>query len=81
MVDEEVPYLAPALKKTPSPVAVPIPIPPSPDNGNRTWLARLESRNCKIAEVAYNKQATNDKELKVTKGEYLEVSYGLQKVN
>ncbi|XP_017017717.1 epidermal growth factor receptor kinase substrate 8 isoform X1 [Drosophila kikkawai] len=75
VVDEEVPYLAPALKKTntPSPLAVPIPIPPSPDGGNRTWLNRLESRNVKIAEVSYNKQPTNDKELKVTKGEYLEI--------
>ncbi|KAH8382227.1 hypothetical protein KR009_002508, partial [Drosophila setifemur] len=75
VVDEEVQYLAPALKKTstPSPVAVPVPIPASPVGGNRTWLSRLESRNVKIAEVAFNKSATNDKELKVTKGEYLEI--------
>ncbi|KPU79651.1 uncharacterized protein Dana_GF17076, isoform D [Drosophila ananassae] len=73
VVDEEVQYLAPALKKTPSPVPVPVPIPASPGGGNRTWLSRLESRNVKIAEVAFNKSATNDKELKVTKGEYLEV--------
>ncbi|SPP83192.1 epidermal growth factor receptor kinase substrate 8 isoform X1 [Drosophila guanche] len=70
VVDEEVQYLAPALKKTTTPS--PIPLPPSP-GGNRTWLSRLESRNVKIAEVAYNKSATNDKELKVTKGEYLEI--------
>lgn len=41
---------------------------------NSTWLARLQSRNVKIAEVNYNKVASNDKELNVTKGEHLEVS-------
>jgi len=73
VVDEEVQYLAPALKKTTTPSPVPVPVPPSPGHGNRTWLSRLESRNVKIAEVTFNKSATNDKELKVTKGEYLEV--------
>jgi len=71
IVDEEVPYLAPALKKTPTPLSTPIPLSPS---GNSTWLNRLQSRNVNIAEVVFNKQATNDKELNVTKGEYLEVS-------
>ncbi|XP_043653613.1 epidermal growth factor receptor kinase substrate 8 isoform X1 [Drosophila teissieri] len=73
VVDEEVPYLAPALKKSTTPSPVPVAVPPSPGLGNRTWLSRLESRNVKIAEVAFNKSATNDKELKVTKGEYLEI--------
>ncbi|XP_052835055.1 epidermal growth factor receptor kinase substrate 8 isoform X1 [Drosophila gunungcola] len=73
VVDEEVQYLAPALKKTATPSPVLVPVPPSPGLGNRTWLSRLESRNVKIAEVTYNKSATNDKELKVTKGEYLEI--------
>ncbi|XP_032578055.1 epidermal growth factor receptor kinase substrate 8 isoform X1 [Drosophila sechellia] len=73
VVDEEVPYLAPALKKSTTPSPVPVPMPPSPGLGNRTWLSRLESRNVKIAEVTFNKSATNDKELKVTKGEYLEI--------
>ncbi|XP_016951237.1 epidermal growth factor receptor kinase substrate 8 isoform X2 [Drosophila biarmipes] len=73
VVDEEVQYLAPALKKTQTPSPVPVPVPPSPGLGNRTWLSRLESRNVKIAEVTFNKSATNDKELKVIKGEYLEI--------
>ncbi|XP_034487277.1 epidermal growth factor receptor kinase substrate 8 [Drosophila innubila] len=70
IVDEEVPYLAPALKKTPTPLSTPIPLSPA---GNSTWLNRLQSRNVNIAEVVFNKQATNDKELNVTKGEYLEI--------
>lgn len=41
---------------------------------NATWLSRLKTRNVKIAEVIYNKVASNDKELNVTKGEHLEVS-------
>ncbi|XP_030370261.1 epidermal growth factor receptor kinase substrate 8 [Scaptodrosophila lebanonensis] len=70
VVDEEVKYLPPAIKKAQSP----LPIPPSPSpNVNRTWLSRLESRNVDIAEVIYNKSATNDKELNVTTGEYLEI--------
>ncbi|XP_068152776.1 epidermal growth factor receptor kinase substrate 8 isoform X2 [Drosophila tropicalis] len=70
IVDEEVQYLAPALKKSPTPITTPVP--PSP-GGNRTWLARLQSRNVKIAEVIFNKSGSNEKELNVTKGEYLEV--------
>ncbi|XP_043071012.1 epidermal growth factor receptor kinase substrate 8 isoform X2 [Drosophila grimshawi] len=68
VVDEEVAYLAPVLKQSQSYT----PMPASPGS-SRTWLSRLQSRNVKIAEVAYNKSATNDKELNVTKGEYLEV--------
>lgn len=61
VVDEEVAYLPPAIKKsTPEPI-------------NTTWLSRLESRNVKIAQVQYSKEANNDRELNVTKGEYLEV--------
>lgn len=70
VVDEAVPYLAPALKKTPTPLSAPMPLSPA---SNNTWLNRLQSRNVNIAEVVYNKQATNDKELNVTKGEYLEI--------
>ncbi|XP_060647288.1 epidermal growth factor receptor kinase substrate 8-like protein 2 isoform X2 [Drosophila nasuta] len=69
-VDEPVPYLAPAIKKPQTPLASPVPLSPGT---NRTWLGRLQTRNVDIAEVAYNKQATNDKELNVTKGEYLEI--------
>lgn len=71
-VDETVPYLAPALKKPQTPISAPIS--PLSQTSNRTWLSRLQSRNVQIAEVTYNKTATNDKELNVTKGEYLEVS-------
>lgn len=70
VVDEEVQYLAPAIKNTQTFSSVPIPLSPA---SNRTWLSRLQSRNVNIAEVVYNKKATNDKELSVTKGEYLEV--------
>ncbi|XP_017848589.1 epidermal growth factor receptor kinase substrate 8 [Drosophila busckii] len=72
VVDEEVAYLAPAIKKPQTPVPSPMMVPPSPQL-NRTWLSRLESRNVQIAEVVYNKSATNDKELNVAKGEYLEI--------
>lgn len=71
VVDEPVAYLAPVLKKTPTSSPVGVPLSPT---SNRTWLGRLQSRNVNIAEVAYNKTATNDKELNVAKGEYLEVS-------
>ncbi|KAH8419067.1 hypothetical protein KR222_003417 [Zaprionus bogoriensis] len=70
-VDEAVPYLAPALKKPQTPTGAPL-SQLSPTT-NRTWLSRLQSRNVQIAEVTYNKTATNDKELNVTKGEYLEI--------
>ncbi|XP_030244910.1 epidermal growth factor receptor kinase substrate 8 isoform X2 [Drosophila navojoa] len=70
VVDEPVAYLAPVLKKTPTSSPVGVPLSPT---SNRTWLSRLQSRNVNIAEVAYNKTATNDKELNVAKGEYLEV--------
>ncbi|EDW13690.2 uncharacterized protein Dmoj_GI23850, isoform A [Drosophila mojavensis] len=70
VVDEPVAYLAPVLKKTPTSSPVGVPLSPT---SNRTWLGRLQSRNVNIAEVAYNKTATNDKELNVAKGEYLEV--------
>ncbi|XP_064554411.1 epidermal growth factor receptor kinase substrate 8-like protein 2 [Drosophila montana] len=70
VVDEEVQYLAPAIKNTQTSSTGPIPLSPA---SNRTWLSRLQSRNVNIAEVVYNKKATNDKELSVTKGEYLEI--------
>ncbi|XP_037955230.1 epidermal growth factor receptor kinase substrate 8 [Teleopsis dalmanni] len=64
VVDEEVPYLPPAMKKSaPSPIL----------SKNATWLTRLKSRNVKIAEVLYDKTGHNDKELNVIAGEYLEI--------
>ncbi|XP_013100000.1 epidermal growth factor receptor kinase substrate 8 [Stomoxys calcitrans] len=68
-VDEKVAFIPPptAPKKAQQP-----PQSPNPEYNN-TWLARLQTRNVKIAEVQYNKVANNDRELSVTKGEYLEI--------
>lgn len=78
VVDEEVKYIpvlaTPKKAQTPQQQQQPqTPKSPTMDYQN-TWLARLQTRNVKIAEVMYNKVASNDKELSVTKGEYLEVS-------
>lgn len=73
IVDEEVPYLPPPAI-TIKPVNGTSNGPDSPHLGyNSIWLTRLQSRNVKIAEVIYNKVASNDKELNVTKGEHLEI--------
>ncbi|XP_037828552.1 epidermal growth factor receptor kinase substrate 8 [Lucilia sericata] len=69
VVDEEVAYIPSSTGYTQSTNGS-----ASPGLGyNATWLTRLQSRNVKIAEVIYNKVASNDKELNVTKGEHLEI--------
>ncbi|XP_017479993.1 PREDICTED: epidermal growth factor receptor kinase substrate 8 isoform X2 [Rhagoletis zephyria] len=65
VVDEEVPYIPP-----PKPYS---PMTPRIVASDAVWLSRLQSRNVKIAKVVYNKKDSNDRELNITKGEYLEV--------
>uniref|UniRef100_A0A1I8MEF4 SH3 domain-containing protein n=3 Tax=Musca domestica TaxID=7370 RepID=A0A1I8MEF4_MUSDO len=73
VVDEEVKYIPPPTAARTAAGQQPPPKSPGTTNYNNTWLLRLKTRNVKIAEVMYNKVANNDRELNVTKGEYLEI--------